>query len=238
MPKLAYPDVLKKANWDKQQGIITKLLKKETGIGAACEKADAAYAKIKWEGLNGKLALTCKDAAQYKAFMAKLKTEYDASVIPARNALMALGALAKKVAGEFAASTVVPKETRAYAEKVSVEANRFSVQVEQSATKDVDEGAAAEAKMAALVALQAAVVAGGITKVLADAKLKASFATFTAGKPVGNAYEAYVAILAGLPKGPKAAQYYGTYLRSGAPKYAPIAGGTLAPFTAAGTAFV
>lgn len=234
MPKLTYPDILKKSNWAKHQGIVVKALKKDSGIGAACEKAEGDYNKIKWENLSGKQALTCKTAEQYKTFMTKLHSEFTTTVVPARNSLDSLNTLAKKVATEFAASSVIPKETREYVQKMATSAGQFSVQVEQSAEKDVAEGEKAEAKMEELAATQAALIAGGITKVLSDSKIKTSFATFTSGKPIGHTFDAYNALLAGVPKGDKAYAYYTTYLKAGAPKYAPIASGTLAPFTAAG----
>ncbi len=129
--KLKVPPTLDYRQWDKQKGIIAKVVKKKTGITEALKDFEHVYNfEFGW-GLTGNsevagYAKAAKDDAQHKdtwvnhlergldeckgkeTFLGKLQTK-----------LNVVKGLADKNAAEFKKSSVIPSSSRVYLENMS-----------------------------------------------------------------------------------------------------------------------
>ncbi len=121
---IPYPAILTKAEWDKQKGILAKV-KGETGVGAACDKAESAYDGIDWTEFNIEGVLKAGDAVAIREHVNAAKLVYKEKVMPTSAALMTLSSTAAKAAGTLNANALT-KSAGAVALQISSKAKEFA----------------------------------------------------------------------------------------------------------------
>ena len=150
MPKPMYPDILKAATWEKQKGVIAKLAKVEPDPTTACKNAEAAFAKINWSKMDGVAASKLATAPEINAAIKGMKDEYVATIEPTRKALFDLSTVLTKTAAAFKASSIIPKSSREYVEKMVPAASNFATTLKSCCEPDLKAAQAAAAKKADL----------------------------------------------------------------------------------------
>lgn len=187
-----YPVHLTNADWQKKKGVLAKVFKGETGIGAAMDKARAAYSKLDLMKISPKP--TYKSEDELKKAIADSKAEL-AKTEAVRKELYALRDVAKKAAAEMKKNKLVPSSTVAHVEKIAADADALAVQIRSYdpskdfvAAKDLMEKMAKESAIAV-----GNVAKNGIAKI--RAKLKAS-----PGEYSNDALQAVRAFAAAVPK--------------------------------------
>ncbi|HVS73072.1 MAG TPA: hypothetical protein VHQ47_17590 [Phycisphaerae bacterium] len=126
MAKPALPDALKKANWDKQKGIVAKLVQKETGIGASLEGLTSAYNAVPWDKLDEAALAHAKTGEDMKKIFAAGRAVLTKEIKTAREKSLEVGRLAKKWADDFKKNKLIPKSTLTYLDTMSNRATWFS----------------------------------------------------------------------------------------------------------------
>ncbi len=119
-----YPDILTVANWNKQKGIIAKVVKGETGIGARLTRLRSVYDAVEWQYFDPSYSGPLRKP--------KTKAELDERLKQARSKGGQLEALrkecfavrdeCKKLGDKWEKSLVVPKSTREHVQKKMVKA--------------------------------------------------------------------------------------------------------------------
>ncbi len=221
MPKPVYPDVLKAGNWDKQKGILAKLVKGETGIGAACKKAQASFDAIDWTKMDGKKADDAGTPEEVDTFVKGMKAEYVAHFEPTRKDLFALSALATKYAGEFKKNPLIPKSSREYLEKMSTGASNFATGLKSCCEPDLKMAEAAKKRKALTFA-----------KVMGDATLLAAFTKACKDFLSPETLEFYLKTKS-TPSGGAAQSLYDNYCKVGSSNQINIDAGLVKKFDAA-----
>lgn len=133
MPKPALPDTLKKANWDKQKGIVAKLVKGETGIGGALDGLLAVYDQVPWEKVDDAAIARAKGPEDLKKFFEGGKVVLAGQIEVFRKKSFEVGNLAKKVAEDFKKNKLVPKSSTEYLLKMSDGASNFATTMRDAA---------------------------------------------------------------------------------------------------------
>ena len=125
------PQILTKADWDREKGVIAKIGVGETGIGAQMEKLRGVYNAVNWNKLNVKTAFPQDptDPALVDAALKEAKAEYAAKVEKVRQELRTLQNLAEKAAAVFKSKTLVPKSSTEHARKIATAADVLAVQL-------------------------------------------------------------------------------------------------------------
>jgi len=128
------PQILTKADWDREKGIIAKIPKigiGETGIGAQMEKLKGTYNAVDWNKLDARTAFprTPSDPAQVDEALKEAKAEYASKVEKVRAELRVLQNLAEKAAALFKSKTLVPKTSTEHAKKIATAADLMAVQL-------------------------------------------------------------------------------------------------------------
>ena len=130
-----YPKILTNKEWQKEKGIIAKLVGK-TGVGEQMDKVANKFNAVEWAKFYAKLV-----CAKEKGVVATVhvdeklqqaKDEYRKSVEPLRQELAKLKDVAKKAAELFKKKTAVPKSSTKYAEEVAKAAEQFSAAVKDN----------------------------------------------------------------------------------------------------------
>jgi len=147
MGKPAYPEVLKKTKWEKEKGLVAKIIKSETGIGAALDGIQAAYDAIPWDKLDEAKAAklrTPEEARQlYTDGSAVLKGELEV----ARKKCSEASALGEKVSKSFKSNPLVPKSAREYLDQMAKQSSWFMTILRDEAQKSLVKFAEAEKKL-------------------------------------------------------------------------------------------
>jgi hypothetical protein len=133
MAKPAYPDTLKKAAWDKQKGVVAKLVKSETGIGGALDGLQALYNQLPWEKVDEGVIAHAKTADELKKHFEAGKVMLSGPLEGFRKKSFEVGNLAKKVADDFKKNKLVPKSSTEYLLKMSEGASNFATIMRDSA---------------------------------------------------------------------------------------------------------
>ncbi|HVX84086.1 MAG TPA: hypothetical protein VH253_04655 [Phycisphaerae bacterium] len=126
MAKPALPDPLKKTNWDKQKGIVAKLVQKETGIGASLDGLLAAYNALPWERLEEGALTPARTPDEMKKVFAAGREVLNKELKTARDKSLDVGRLAEKWAGDFKKNKLIPRSTTTYLDTMSKQATWFS----------------------------------------------------------------------------------------------------------------
>lgn len=117
-----YPVVLTDADWQKKKGLFAKMAG-ETGIGAAMNKAQAAYKSVKWEAFSVKQAYPTQEAID--AAEKAAREEATKSVAVLSKQISALRDLAYAAEKKFKGSKTIPSSATAAAVAVSSECGKF-----------------------------------------------------------------------------------------------------------------
>ena len=120
----AIPQILTKANWDKEKGVFAKMAGK-TGIGEAMQAVATAYGQVNWPTFDAKqqlqrvLMMSVIDDARKAA-----TTEYS-KVEKLRVKVKELSDLAETTAGIFKKKPLIPSSSTKHVAKVATEADTF-----------------------------------------------------------------------------------------------------------------
>lgn len=123
------PQILKRADWDKQKGIIAKIGVGETGIGAAMDKVKAAYDAVDWKKFDAKDVFATgspNNTAPVDLALKAAMAEYR-KVEKIRAELRALEGLALKAQTTFKSKPLIPKSSTEHAGKIAAEADKMAV---------------------------------------------------------------------------------------------------------------
>jgi hypothetical protein len=135
------PKILTNADWQAEKGVIAKLTKGETGIGALMDALTNAYNAIdaaKFDCRTAIVTVSQRTPENIDKAIAEAKAEYP-KVQVAQKAAYALRDRAKVVAAEFAKSKVIPASTRKHVETIAVEADHFGVACKSMDFKSFDD---------------------------------------------------------------------------------------------------
>lgn len=125
---ITYPPILTNANWQKEKGLIAKIVAGETGIGAALTKLQGAFSGVDVSKLNasgyGKLH---NDQEVDEAFK-QAKGYYGSKVEPFRKLCFDVSTLAKKREEEFKKNAKVPAKSRKHVGEIAVAASHLATE--------------------------------------------------------------------------------------------------------------
>ena len=122
MPRVDYPRILTKFDWDANKGLIAKMYG-ETGLGAACETAERKYNLINWRIFDASNSNHHGDTI----FINQLtEVEFRRHVLPAAEYVLELKGKCDQVASSFQHSRTIPISSRLHVEKMSEAAEIFS----------------------------------------------------------------------------------------------------------------
>jgi len=123
MPRVDYPRILTKFDWDANKGLIAKM-HGETGLGAACETAERKYNLINWRIFD---ASNSNSHHGDTIFINQLtEVEFRRHVLPAAEYVLELKGKCDQVATSFQHSNAIPMSSRLHVEKMSEAAETFS----------------------------------------------------------------------------------------------------------------
>jgi hypothetical protein len=149
---IPYPPILTDANWQKEKGIVAKVVKKETGVGDLMKKLKTEFDAVDWDKFDPYTALPAtKDRTPEnieKAFQVA-KTEAP-KLENIRKAAFALRDRAKVLSAEWAKSKLIPSSSRKHLDAVAAACENFALSCKSPDAglfkKMKDENAANEAK--------------------------------------------------------------------------------------------
>jgi hypothetical protein len=136
-----YPKILTDADWQKQKGIVAKIVKKETGIGELMKKLDAAYKAVTWDKFDAFRALPYNNMRSMEAVdkaIVDAKTEH-AKVEPVRQAAFALRDQARAIAAEWKKSKLIPSSSIKHVEEVAKACEQLALECKSMDLKSFDE---------------------------------------------------------------------------------------------------
>lgn len=122
--KPVYPDTLTNRHWQKQKGIVAKVVKGETGIGAALDRLEKAFKAVEWGYFDPRDAEKMKKPRTSEALAERLeiaKTKGN-QLENVRKEAFKVRDLCKAVGDKWAKSTVVPKSSRVHVQVTMVNA--------------------------------------------------------------------------------------------------------------------
>jgi hypothetical protein len=171
---IPYPAILTDANWQKEKGIVAKVVKKETGIGALMKTLKGTFDAVDWNKFDPyDLLPATKDRTPEnidKAF-AVAKTEA-VKLESIRKAAFTLRDRAKTLAAEWAKSKLIPSSSRKHLEAVAAACENLALQCKSPDAglfkKMRDENAANEAKGRQMLATWIASIKTGFSAVTAN----------------------------------------------------------------------
>jgi hypothetical protein len=198
---LEYPKILTDADWQKQKGIVAKMVG-ETGMGAAMQKCKAVYDTINWMPLTALSTYKNEEAlAQAKAAAMQEGKKFETF----RTALFALRDHAKKVHDKFKAHKLIPKASSDHVAAIIAACEQTAVAAKSQGGPIMAKFDEAEKRMHAARAVALKVVNDQVAKVrqcLAAVvkKPEAEFYNATCWQPVR-------AFAAGVAKAPPLAAF-------------------------------
>jgi hypothetical protein len=168
---IPYPPILTDANWQKEKGVVAKVVKKETGIGALMKTLKSTFDAVDWNKFDpyATLVNTSQRTPENidKCFQVA-KTEA-AKLESIRKAAFALRDRAKTLAAEWAKSKIIPASSRKHLEAVGAACENLAVQCKSPDAglfkKMRDEMAANEAKGRQMLATWIAAIKTGFAAV-------------------------------------------------------------------------
>jgi hypothetical protein len=113
--KFDYPAVLTKAGWDKNKGVIAKLVKSNTDVGAKLVELETAY---KTSGFATIKAFNGLDPIGFKEYSDGLAKGLTAGIAALNNKLGPVKIVAKAAWDDFSKSKVIPKSSSDYVKSV------------------------------------------------------------------------------------------------------------------------
>lgn len=126
--------ILTESDWSKHKGIVAKVVKHDTGIGAKMKEVSTAYGNVDWDKFDADKALddavTPKDVDDAKS---AAQQEYKGKVEALRDKVVALRDLADKTAKEWKKSPLVPSKSQKHVEAIKDEANTLWGQLKDNA---------------------------------------------------------------------------------------------------------
>jgi len=125
MSKPNYPDLLKSSKWDKEKGLIAKIVKSDTGVGKALDDVFANFNAIPWALFDEANIQTATTATLANQLVADAKAAAGKEVTAFHQSCNAASALGKKFAADFKSKPLVPKSTSEYLTKMAAAATAF-----------------------------------------------------------------------------------------------------------------
>jgi len=119
---ISYPAILTDANWQKEKGIVAKIVSKETGIGALMKTLKTTFDGVDWNKFDPYEAMVAtKDRTpeNIAKAMAVAKTEA-VKLEGVRKAAFALRDRAKVLSAEWAKSKLIPSSSRKHLDAVAL----------------------------------------------------------------------------------------------------------------------
>jgi Regulator of G protein signaling domain len=123
MPRVEYPQILRKSDWDINKGVVAKM-HGETGLGAACETAERKYHLINW-----RIVEASNPNADAKFVDGLMRVEFRRHILPASEYMLELKGKCDEVAAQFKQSRTIAVSSRLHVEKMSQTAAAFSRQL-------------------------------------------------------------------------------------------------------------
>ncbi|HUO09729.1 MAG TPA: hypothetical protein VM008_15585 [Phycisphaerae bacterium] len=172
------PKILTDADWQKEKGIVAKLSKGETGLGALMKKLDEEYKKVTWDKFDAFRALPYNNMrsieAVDKAFN-DAKAEYP-KVESVRKAAFALRDRANAVAAEWGKSKIIPSSSVKHVVEIGKTCETFALSCKSMDMKSFEqmkqEIRANEAKAREMVKTWANSIRTGASAVNSDPNIK------------------------------------------------------------------
>ena len=155
MAALTYPPTCTKSAWEKQKAVLIKLLKEDTGMGAAVVKAEEAFKKIKWPALDGPNGAKIPKLDGLDDFIAGIEDEQKTHVLPAQQAAEALAKVATTTHAKFKANPKIPKPCVDYTEDVATDAKELATDLKTCTAGPLKMVKAARERLATLQAKSA-----------------------------------------------------------------------------------
>ena len=135
------PPILTNANWQKEKGVVAKVVKKETGLGALMDSLGTAFNAVTWTKFDCKMALPSANVRSVEAVekaIVDAKAEY-AKVPAVQKAAYALRDKANATAAEWSKSKLIPSSSRKHVEEVAKAADVLGVSCKSMDFKSFDE---------------------------------------------------------------------------------------------------
>jgi hypothetical protein len=232
MAALTYPPTCTKAAWEKQKAVLIKLLKEDTGMGAAVVKAEEAFKKIKWAAIDGPNGARIPKLDGLDDFIAGIEDEQKTHILPAQQAAEALAKVATATHAKFKANPKIPKTSVDYSEDVATDAKELAADLKTSTAGPLKMVKAARERLATLQAKNAMipelipikknVLSGKFGYIEGNAKVYAAFRKYCDKAHLGDQLDAWEACQENA-RGEKAVKYYLQYIKDGAPDQANVA---------------
>jgi hypothetical protein len=232
MAALTYPATCTKAAWEKQKAVLIKLLKEDTGMGAAVVKAEEAFKKIKWAALDGTNGARIPKLDALDAFVAGMEDEQKDHVVPAQQAAEALAKVASTTNGKFKANPKIPKACVEYSADVAADAKELATDLKTytagplKMVKAARERLATLQKMSAilpeLIPIKKNILSGKFGYIEGNAKVYKAFRGYCTKAHLDDQLDAYEACQENA-RGEKAVKNYLQYIKEGAPDQANVA---------------
>jgi hypothetical protein len=124
-----YQPILTDGDWQRQKGIVAKVVKGETGIGAALIKLKAAYDKVPWQYFDPTYAGPMPKPRTRPELETRLKeAKAKGNLLEEfRKLCFTTRDLCKKVADDWKKNIVVPKSSREHVEKICKELENLAL---------------------------------------------------------------------------------------------------------------
>jgi hypothetical protein len=119
---IPYPPILTDANWQKEKGIVAKVVKKETGIGAMMKTLKATFDGVDWNKFDPYEAMVnTRDRTPENIEKAMAAAKIEAGKLEGvRKAAFALRDRAKVLSAEWAKSKLIPSSSRKHLDAVAL----------------------------------------------------------------------------------------------------------------------
>jgi hypothetical protein len=135
MGKPAYPEILTSTKWDKEKGILAKVFKGETGVGAALIDLKKHYDEVPWDTLDEKAMIAAVEPGDADKLLEDGKACLNGPIETARKKAVDASRVASKAAEDMKKVLLAPKSTREYLTKMSNAAVNFSAMMRDEATE-------------------------------------------------------------------------------------------------------
>jgi hypothetical protein len=231
MAGIPYPPSCTKSAWEKQKAVLIKLLKEDTGMGAAIVKAEDAFKKIKWAALDGQNGAKLPKLDQLDDFIADIESEYKTNVTAAHQAALNLAKVADATNAKFKANPAIPKPSVQYTADVSADAKELAADLKTCANDPLKMVKAARdrlaelhqgnAKVTELIPIRKNILSNKMAYIQSNAKVYAAFRKYCTKAHVDDQLDAWEACQENA-KGDKAVKYYLQYIKQGAPDQANV----------------
>lgn len=125
---ITYPPILTNGNWQKQKGLIAKVVAGETGIGAALTKLQAGFGAIDQSKLSAAGWGKLHNPEEVDEALKQAKGYYTSKVEPFRKQCFEVASLARKREEEFKKSSKIPASSRKHVGEIAQAASNLGTE--------------------------------------------------------------------------------------------------------------